>query len=91
MTDILETPESLYQQARQAIHDNRDVTLYPGQLKRIAEQWRADQEKIAYLESLVLRIGEKKPVRRIPDGWVPVSCGILGTAYFPPDHPSVAK
>jgi hypothetical protein len=57
MATIIETPQSLCRRARQATEDNRDVMLDPGIVRSIAELWHADQEKIRYLESLIVRVG----------------------------------
>ena len=65
MTDIRETPQSLAGLAREATRENRDVSLDPGQVRQIAEQWHADQEKIAYLESLIVRIGRGSAESRV--------------------------
>jgi len=54
---IVETPQSLCRRESQAIEQNSDVVLAPNQIRQIAESWHADQEKIKYLESLLVRMG----------------------------------
>jgi hypothetical protein len=58
MPTILETPQSLHGRAMQAAGEKRDVTLDPGQIRQIAESWWDDQQKIKYLESLIVRMGK---------------------------------
>lgn len=57
MAMILETPMSLCRMASAVIEENRNVQIEPGKLRQIAESWHADQQKIKYLESLLVRMG----------------------------------
>lgn len=54
---IAPTPETLLQDAERAKHDLTPVSgiRISAILKLIAEEWHKDQEKIKYLESLLLR------------------------------------
>jgi hypothetical protein len=51
-------PENLYESAKAAKARGQEAVLIaPDALMRSAEAWFRDQEKIKYLESLIVRIG----------------------------------
>jgi hypothetical protein len=47
---VLDVPQTLFIDSERAAKDGVDMMLSPERVRRIAERWSADQEKIAYLE-----------------------------------------
>lgn len=56
---IIDDPRTLFIDAEKAEKDCEPLVMLPGRVRLIAERWHADQEKIAYLESLIIRIGRR--------------------------------
>ena len=54
-TRVILQPMQLHELANQAKEDLAVVELSPEQVSDVAEAWFKDQEKIKYLESLLLR------------------------------------
>jgi len=59
MPNIIETPQSLCRLAEQADAAVGKGLLFPAQLRQIAQSWFEDQQKIKYLESLLVRMGRR--------------------------------
>lgn len=54
---ILDCPRTLYIDAEKAAKNGVDLVMSVDRVRAIAERWRSDLEKIAYLESLIVRMG----------------------------------
>lgn len=52
---IILMPQQLYALAKKELDSGEPMCLSAEQVKASAEQWHRDQEKIKYLESLLLR------------------------------------
>lgn len=58
MANLIQMPMQLHRMATDATMKGREMVLIPASdLKLSAEAWHADKEKIAYLESLIVKIG----------------------------------